>query len=623
MKTGHQIKSKGDEYFQYMNIGFDVDKAETLVEGEPIKTETPTREWILPMVRIDDATVAKANLDDPVLFASIVLDGRVYKILIDGNHRVARALKEGKQVKYRTLPIEKSIKLVDGFGAAKMRREYNKMNKAVKGTLLAVRAGRKSIIFDFDGTISEELEFPEIGSPRWDVVERMQFAMDAGLEVVIQSCRWSEHELNSTEEAAYNLVIAKEWLDAYEIPYDRLVGGKPLGELYVDDKACHVNDLQRLDDMIMSMASEHQDYGSLKVKAEDNKLFWVTPDKEVIRFDEGEHWENLPDDIEVDGDPMGRTFAAQQEGWVRGWFIDNTLGLESYSLNSVEPALQNLPSDLLLATHLVVDAAVPKTNVNIPVDEGEDALKAWRMRNSIRKRVKGRQVVKGFLSEKFWITDKNKYISINDDQHGPYLERNPSVFKKDRSNPKTIEDQAIESGWVRGGLNSAELYMEAELGESIAKALPVIQGSALSKTKMVADVRSPKWITFDVTRSDGETWLDAWARRRVQSSKLIATGEPGAKDTHKKYKAHTETVAASRIQADTSEFGDLQKAALRLVENDPAWKAMIQEPASAQALGNLQRNLRDARSDEELRQAWEQNMDLPWDMVVAEAETSS
>jgi len=599
MKTGHQIKSKGDEYFQYMNIGFDVDKAETLVEGEPIKTETPTREWILPMVRIDDATVAKANLDDPVLFASIVLDGRVYKILIDGNHRVARALKEGKQVKYRTLPIEKSIKLVDGFGAAKMRREYNKMNKAVKGTLLAVRAGRKSIIFDFDGTISEELEFPEIGSPRWDVVERMQFAMDAGLEVVIQSCRWSEHELNSTEEAAYNLVIAKEWLDAYEIPYDRLVGGKPLGELYVDDKACHVNDLQRLDDMIMSMASEHPVDGSLKVKAEDNKLFWVTPDKEVIRFDEGEHWENLPDDIEVDGDPMGRTFAAQQEGWVRGWFIDNTLGLESYSLNSVEPALQNLPSDLLLATHLVVDAAVPKTNVNIPVDEGEDALKAWRMRNSIRKRMQA---------------------SATDDLQQLY-DADQAVRKEYQDNYLSKMDwQEAAKAWANDkGTPVDDIFGDSE---RLPKAKAIIEKNL---DAIIVDPKSTQlaWLLVQHMDNDIEFQKVFLSKLKPNTQEFKYLTDRVNVGEGKPQEYGTQSVAASRIQADTSEFGDLQKAALRLVENDPAWKAMIQEPASAQALGNLQRNLRDARSDEELRQAWEQNMDLPWDMVVAEAETSS
>lgn len=148
---------------------------------------------------------------------------------------------------------------------------------------LSVFAKGKTIVFDFDGTIAEEVEFPAIGEPIWETIERMQACMDAGIEVVIQSCRWSEHELSTPESAAQNMVEALRWLDRYDVPYDRLVAGKPLAELYVDDKACDVHDYQRLDDMIVSLASEYPVDGSLRAALSGK--YWVSPSGKV--FDAG------------------------------------------------------------------------------------------------------------------------------------------------------------------------------------------------------------------------------------------------------------------------------------------------------------------------------------------------
>jgi len=124
--------------------------------------------------------------------------------------------------------------------------------------------GRKSIVFDFDGTIAEEVEFPEIGEPRPGIIDLMRKAKDAGIEVVIQSCRWSVHDLSTPEEAAIHRADAEVWLAEHDVPYDRLVDGKPLGEAYVDDKAIGANDLQALDALIGDIASQHPVDGSLK-----------------------------------------------------------------------------------------------------------------------------------------------------------------------------------------------------------------------------------------------------------------------------------------------------------------------------------------------------------------------
>jgi len=101
----------------------------------------------------------------------------------------------------------------------------------------------RSIVWDFDGTITPDGGYSEeIPAPRPEIVALMRVARASGLRNVIASCRWSVHELNTPAEAERNMVAAQAYLEEWDIPYDEL-RQKPLGEVYVDDKACHANDL--------------------------------------------------------------------------------------------------------------------------------------------------------------------------------------------------------------------------------------------------------------------------------------------------------------------------------------------------------------------------------------------
>lgn len=172
--------------------------------------------------------------------------------------------KEPKEVVGEAVGEALALAMVDNPKWVMPSTEAGEIVDRAAAQISAFRAGRKTLVFDFDGTIAEEREFPEIGPPILETIERMHAARDAGIEVVIQSCRWSEHDLSTVESAAENMVKVKAWLDEHEVPYDRLVAGKPLAEMYVDDKACHVNDLQNLDRMIVELASEHPVDGSFK-----------------------------------------------------------------------------------------------------------------------------------------------------------------------------------------------------------------------------------------------------------------------------------------------------------------------------------------------------------------------
>jgi hypothetical protein len=139
-------------------------------------------------------------------------------------------------------------------------------------------AAKKTMVWDFDGTLAEEAPFPEIGAPIEENIELLRKAKDAGIEVVIQSCRWSEHELSDAETAAKHMVDAIAWLEEHNVPYDRLEAGKPLAEHYIDDRSIPANDHQWINRAIEEMASEYPVDGTLAIIAAQFDYAWVAPD---------------------------------------------------------------------------------------------------------------------------------------------------------------------------------------------------------------------------------------------------------------------------------------------------------------------------------------------------------
>lgn len=116
--------------------------------------------------------------------------------------------------------------------------------------MVTILTASRSIVWDFDGTITPDGGYSEdIPPPRPEIVALMRRAHDLGLKNVIASCRWSVHELNDAAGAERNMVAAQAYLEEWGIPYDEL-RMKPLGEVYVDDKACHANDLAGIESAI-------------------------------------------------------------------------------------------------------------------------------------------------------------------------------------------------------------------------------------------------------------------------------------------------------------------------------------------------------------------------------------
>jgi hypothetical protein len=84
---------------------------------------------------------------------------------------------------------------------------------------------------DFDGTLAQSTWSPENptavpGEPIWEnIVKLNKMVFVTGLKVVVHTSRsWADYE------------IIEAWLDHYNVPFSRIICGKLLAKVYIDDR---------------------------------------------------------------------------------------------------------------------------------------------------------------------------------------------------------------------------------------------------------------------------------------------------------------------------------------------------------------------------------------------------
>lgn len=108
----------------------------------------------------------------------------------------------------------------------KMRSKYNDVEP--RGDLLWAA-------IDLDGTLAEGIWTPDnptskIGDPIWPNVRKARELEAAGYKNIIHTSRgWTDYE---------NI---EGWLNHYNVPYRRIVCGKLLAAVYVDDRNKDIN----------------------------------------------------------------------------------------------------------------------------------------------------------------------------------------------------------------------------------------------------------------------------------------------------------------------------------------------------------------------------------------------
>ena len=100
------------------------------------------------------------------------------------------------------------------------------------------------IIFDLDDTVSihRNRDYAN-AAPIQATVDRMRELKDDGCEIYIYSARGQNSchgDLELIEQR--NRAQIENWLKTHDVPCDKLIFGKPLGDLYVDDKGVSLDD---------------------------------------------------------------------------------------------------------------------------------------------------------------------------------------------------------------------------------------------------------------------------------------------------------------------------------------------------------------------------------------------
>lgn len=101
----------------------------------------------------------------------------------------------------------------------------------------------KKLVIDLDGTIctQEASGEYELARPMPRVIEQMKKYKEEGWHITIFTARGMnsfDGDVDKIEK--HYRILTEEWLEFNKVPYDRLLFGKPAGDLYVDDKGCNV-----------------------------------------------------------------------------------------------------------------------------------------------------------------------------------------------------------------------------------------------------------------------------------------------------------------------------------------------------------------------------------------------
>ncbi len=108
------------------------------------------------------------------------------------------------------------------------------------------------MVFDFDGTITTDdgTKYPEMGDINEEVAARVRRCKEAGLRVIISSCRWSRR-IHAPEQFEENRMAVASFLKAHNVPYDDLwFPDKPFSSFICDDISVNPKDLVALDSKI-------------------------------------------------------------------------------------------------------------------------------------------------------------------------------------------------------------------------------------------------------------------------------------------------------------------------------------------------------------------------------------
>lgn len=109
----------------------------------------------------------------------------------------------------------------------------------------------KLIIVDFDDTLCLHPKHDKTkiddGQPNIPLINKLNELYDLGYMVHIYTARGHYSAANRPDADKKYRKIITDWLHKYNVKHDRLDFNKPLGIIYIDDKAVRPNELYLLE----------------------------------------------------------------------------------------------------------------------------------------------------------------------------------------------------------------------------------------------------------------------------------------------------------------------------------------------------------------------------------------
>ena len=101
----------------------------------------------------------------------------------------------------------------------------------------------KTIVMDIDDTISFAKTYADPGiyaeaEPNTELIATMQRLSKEGYKFILHTSRgWISCDEDPERAKKKYLKQIETWMQKYEVPYERIIFGKPFGIIYVDDKS--------------------------------------------------------------------------------------------------------------------------------------------------------------------------------------------------------------------------------------------------------------------------------------------------------------------------------------------------------------------------------------------------
>ena len=121
-----------------------------------------------------------------------------------------------------------------------------------------------SLVFDIDDTICNNKNRDyENAEPMVEVINKINYLYDNGAKITLYTSRGMVSCNGDLEKIiAKNSDILKRWLEKNNVKYNELIFGKPIADLYVDDKAINVQDFIKQD---FCKLSGHSGYSVIRL----------------------------------------------------------------------------------------------------------------------------------------------------------------------------------------------------------------------------------------------------------------------------------------------------------------------------------------------------------------------